>query len=226
MTTKTSELLSAVIIVVGIAIAFIAVAITGAIKHVNETASQPKIVAQDTPRIIPLSKIWAYRMPGTLSIRALARESVGLTDILSDLNKPLRDGEKIGPAFIVTGTPRQMLVATSTFIGGYQPPPQILPANTDLTLVFYCRPCPWYILLHAVERSEKLVTVKYFSVPRHPGIKAANFALIPLGKFSDGMVQVEVEHMPYSSPSYYRVDGGLEFDPPHYVSGPFSFEVR
>jgi hypothetical protein len=113
--------------------------------------STTAVAESEKPQTIALDKIWAEYMPGTRNVREL--ESVPEYVELPTLETLLRDslvarishalsdrpteGEKAGPAFIVTGTGKEALRKTADVLTKKVEPAETFPPNIDLTFVFY-----------------------------------------------------------------------------------------
>lgn len=174
---------------------------------------------------IPLDQIWTYRMPGTKSVRdlepkvklkELSVDEMVRVSIVHRIYNSLSRGKVAAPAFVVEGDGAVALKnAEAIFLGA--DPPGKLKANSDLTLVFYTV-LGREVLINSVEHTKDRITIKYHFNMREANGMWADFALIPLGKLSAGIVDVEIVEEP--------IDGtepsGLE----DRVSGPFSFQVQ
>jgi hypothetical protein len=174
-------------------------------------AGAEKADDQSKAKIIPLDQIWAYEMPGTRDIRnlepkratgnlsteALIRDSLVLQIRRTLQNRP-KPGEKAGPAFVVVGTEKEALKNAHAVMVAKdeKEPPRLLPANTDLSLVFYAYTGGRYVRLDSVEKSERLIVIKYHLESHSTANATIHFALIPIGKLPVGAVQVKIEQLP------------------------------
>jgi hypothetical protein len=186
---------------------------------------------------IPLDQIWAYKMPGTRDVRELepkpksaatidelARQS-DFWKIMKVLDRRPKEGEKAGHAFVVVGTGKQALKnASAVFVEKDKDRPTIVPAETDLSIVFYSHNCGRYVRLVNVEQSPQLISVKYQFVNHVQQEMTRHFALIPIGKLPEGNVHVKIKEVPPVDERGQRV-APLR-DPLRLVSGSFSFAVR
>jgi hypothetical protein len=191
--------------------------------------------------VIPLDQIWSYqKMPGTRDAHEIEPQlpDAGLMSeeefirhhriqqilhSLSFRNRP-KEGDKAGTAFVVIGASKVALTNAADVFNKEKQPQQVLPADTDLTLVFYSYTCPRYVRIASVEQSENLITVKYQTVAHGTQELTTHFALIPIGKLPEGRVQVNMQQVESNDPYDQRIPPLR--DPLRYVSGSFSFEVR
>jgi hypothetical protein len=200
----------------------------------------PDEPAAEAAHSIPLDQIWAYHMAGTRDVRELEPQhpDAGLMSdeellrtykvrqILKSLsfrNRPKPD-DKAGPAFVVVGTGKEALKNARDVFVKEKEPAKVLPADTDLTLIFYSYMCARYVRLTSGEQSENAITVKYEIVAHGTHEMTTHFALIPIGKLNEGTVQVKVKQVD-SNDKYDQLVQPLS-NPLRYVSGPFTFEVR
>ncbi|MCI0331660.1 MAG: hypothetical protein L0228_00365 [Planctomycetes bacterium] len=191
--------------------------------------------------VIPLDQIWSYqKMPGTRDAHELEPQlpDAGLMSdeefirrhqiqqilhSLSFRNRP-KPGEKAGPAFVIIGTGKEALKNAADVFNKEKQPQQVLPADTDLTLVFYSYMCARYVRIASVGQSENVITVKYQIVAHGTQEMTTHFALIPIGKLPAGRVQVNVQQVESNDPFDQLIPPVR--DPLRYVSDSFSFEVR
>ena len=154
------------------------------------------------PTTIPLDQIWAYDMPGTRGVGGLdaAKEPTGVTSqpIVNQIvtflaSRHAKEGENVGPAFIVRGTGRKALDNAKTVLTGTVKPESIFPSETDLTLFFYSVIGAPYVHIASVEKSEHMITVKYRFVLHNTRDDSLHFALIPLGQLREGKYEIKIE---------------------------------
>jgi len=225
---------------VAIALFFIAVAATA-----DSVPERPK------PKDIPLDRIWAYDMPGTRNIRdldtkldlkrlelnlknkppnerdrLLKAEMIRHSDVLKILQQLKRTPKPVGPVFIVEGTGKTALQnALKTFSErrkAGREVPIALPANNELSLVWFSEQCGHYIRLVEVKRSPETITVKYRFVVHHKAMMRPNLALIPVGKFPKGTYQVKVEQ----APPIDELGRPIDKQPVCAISGSGAFDVH
>ena len=189
------------------------------------TAAEP-----NEPVAIPLDQIWAWRMPGTKSVRTLDAVKIGgatehpiLHDIFGGIGS-LPRGEKAARAFVVEGVGKPALENASAVFRKEERRAEVMPANTELSLVFYSHSSARRVHLVAVEKSERLITVKYRFFSDTLAVNRIHFALIQIGKFAPGVVEVKIEQQ-----SSTDLAGSVK--PPiremeRLVSGAFAFEVH
>ena len=157
--------------------------------------------------LIPLDQIWAYDMPRTRDVRELepkANPTLSIEELTRRLDvwkilKVLKDrpseGETAGSAFVVLGVGKEALKNAEAVFSSGKDTRKVLPADTELSLVFYSYMCGRYVRLVSVERSPNQITVKYQFVAHQTENMSTHFALIPLGKLSAGTFQVKIEQL-------------------------------
>jgi hypothetical protein len=170
------------------------------------------VAADGQAKIIPLDQIFAYDIPGTRDVRELEpkRDARNLSQrefilgslvnriVVSLANVP-KEGMKAGSEFVVIGTGKEALknaheVLTDKERKGIE---KILPKDSDLSLVFYSYSTGWQIQLSAVEQSPRRITIKYRIIAQRYGRSGhGRFALIPIGKLSEGTTNVKIEELP------------------------------
>ncbi len=149
--------------------------------------------------IVPLDEIWAWKMPGTKNVGTLDAVKIGGTTehpILRDIFKGfgvLPKGDRAAPAFVVDGVGKIALENARAFFRKEHRRTEEVPANMNLSLIFFSHSAGQYCHLVAVERSERLVTVKYRFVGHASADNTIHFALVPIGKFAPGVVEVKIE---------------------------------
>jgi hypothetical protein len=160
---------------------------------------------------IPLKEIWAFNMPGTHDVRELEPDKFGAalanrssreqlrimrqsltSQILSrvQFNKP---GQKAARGFTVVGNGADALREAHAVIADRKMPRESFPAGSDLSAVFFSHEFGYYVHVQKVEREADRVTIWYRFVPHETKELTRHFALIPLGSFSPGEVQVEIK---------------------------------
>jgi len=169
---------------------------------------------------IPLNTIWGYMIPGTRLIQKLEPEHFGLRvprqeqENLqsSHLWQPIymairRQEEKkpIGPGFAVAGSGYEALVAVKEIMEQDEIPPQTFPAGTEITLFFFTRDLREGFRLKEAKQLEETISIHYqfgtgFQYSDGTRIyhmsSSQHFALIPLGKPSEGKIAVKmIEHI-------------------------------
>ena len=131
----------------------------------SETASkQPQVV------LIPLNEICAYDMPGTRKIGELdaVKEPTGTTAhpivrqiVLALASRRPKEAEDVGQAFIVSTTGEKAVQDARDVITKSVVPRTKFSPETDLTLFFYSVLGAPYARIASVEKSERVITVKY-----------------------------------------------------------------
>lgn len=158
------------------------------------------------PVAIRLDQIWGYDLPGTKDVRELEPKAdptmsvdelqshLDVWKILRVLNRRPQEGETAGPAFIVEGSGKKALEGAEEAFSSSDYA-AVLPADKDLTIVFYSHLCGRYVRLISVERLPRRIIVKYQFVAHQYGQMTTRFALIPIGAFSDGPLEVQIEQL-------------------------------
>lgn len=195
---------------------------------------------------IPLDQIWGCNILGTRDVRELDPQRDGRTltkrqliegsDVLQIerilVNRPQHSENHRKPAFVVKGTGREALVNAKAELvrrsefgaGAEQKRTLAVPADADISLVFFTYAIGDSVKLVSVGRNEKNCTVKYQLIPRMTMDVRVHLALIPLGRFSEGLVSVDIEELPPSdrqgkeTPKLIRAN--------QFVCDSFSFEVE
>ena len=185
--------------------------------------------------LVPLDQIWANDMPGTRNVRAIEsqkqpgqvwklEQSPLYVQIFRSLHQFPKEGEKVGPAFVVEGTGKVALSNAHAIFTKQAAPESSFPPDTDLTLVFYSFIFGRYVWIESVEQAENLITVNYRFVSHMTAESTTHFALIPLGKLPNGKFRVEIKQLPPKSVHGQTVS--LVSDPSRFVCDSFSFRVR
>lgn len=141
------------------------------------------------PRVVPFDDIWGYGMPGTRDVTTLKGAKL-LEGIRNELSKSPKGRE----GFVVQGDGAAALRAASAAL--LDKKPQQSYPESELTLVFFSYEFGYYVRLEKVEIEENVVKVHYQFVPHKSKELTKHFALIPLGQFSPGKVQVEFIQSP------------------------------
>jgi hypothetical protein len=205
----------------------------------GETPNEPP-----TTKVIPLDRIWAFKMPGTKEIRTLEPKVDGkslseqeleqyyrgssvhqILRVLANRPREQRD-ELAGPAFAVAGTGKEALKnAAAVFAAkGSNWPDEWLPTDTDISLVFYSYSTGYFVRIASVEQSEHTVTIKYQRVQRRAMIMNTCLALIPVGKLPAGTINVKIVELPPVDEQDRRVT--IDGNPRNRVCNDFTFGVR
>ena len=195
---------------------------------------------------IPLEQIWGYNMPGTRDLGELGPQRDARTMTKQQLidgsyvlqierilvDRPRHSENHREPAFVVKGTGREALVnAKAEFVrrsefgwGQGQKRTLTVRPDTDISLVFFTFAIGDSVKLDSICRHEANCTVKYRLVPRMTMDVRVHLALIPLGKFSEGLVRVDIVELP---PSDRQGEGTRKLIPANrFVCDSFSFGVE
>lgn len=187
-----------------------------ALVLISVTSSDPLVVAQDSgtgheatvslvtaedrkPTEIPLSRVWAYQMPGTRDARRIdfERPQDSLIEPIRESLTMLQDAEKeAGVGFAVQGVGHEALRKTYDIVVAGEDVPRELPADSELSVVFLSRQYPFYVHVHKVEREGNEITVYYHFSPHMEFEETQHFALIPVSKLLPGTYHVRVLRSP------------------------------
>lgn len=197
-------------------------------------------IGSDDPVEIPLKKIWALNIPGTRNVRDLdpprqrepqSEEEFIRTSLVEQIVHSLsrnhwpKEGEKAGQAFVVVGTGVDALRQATRVLAGEAKRKEAVPADKELTLVFYTYNSGRSLRLDEVHRRGNEVAVDYHLEAYEGMLQSFTyFALIPLGKLAPGEVQVTVTRATDTGPSYL-VERFKSVPAERLVSGSFTFEV-
>lgn len=174
---------------------------------------------------ISLKDIWAYQMPGTHDIRELEPKVYGVKDkdppveeqerrfreslihhILRALAPPKMEKEgpvpvaAPEPGFVVVGTGKHALREVHAVLVDKKVSNRPLPANSELTLVFFSHFAGSYVHLSAVKRQGGVIEIDFCFVPHFTSEVSSHFALIPLGKLLPGKYSVKISELPVAKP--------------------------
>lgn len=179
---------------------------------------------------IPLDQIWAWEIPGTKNVGVLDAVKIGgvtehpiLHDVFSGLGL-LPKGEKAAPVFVVEGVGKAALLNANAVFKKDRLRTEILPANTELSLIFYSHGVAAQVQLVSVEKSASQVTVQYRFLSDGLQKNRIYFALIPIGKFAPGTVQVNIEQQDSTDLAGNRRPPIQRLE--RLISGNLTFEVR
>jgi hypothetical protein len=182
-------------------------------------------------RAIPLDQIWAWKMPGTKDVGKLDAVKTGgttehpiLHDVFAGIGS-LPKGKRAAPAFVVEGVGKTALDNARSVFKKETNRVEKVPPNTELSLVFYSHGAGQHFCrLVSVEKSERLIKVKYRFFDHSLAVSRIHFAFIPIGKFAPGVVEVKIEQQDSTNLAGSVRPPVREME--RLVSGPFSFEVR
>lgn len=199
---------------------------------------------------IPLSEIWALRMPGTRDVKELEPEAYGpearalseteqfqrfnssnTQQIRNSLElEPDSDApgpKKPGKAFAVVGTGKKALTEAKEILSGRKKPQSSFSANSRLSIVFYSLQSGSYVHLTSVERQGNRINIHFQFVPHFTDDMSDHFALIPVMQLPHG--EIEVQIIQESMKDQYGIGEGLEANSDwqdHVICKPFSFTVE
>jgi hypothetical protein len=177
-------------------------------------------------KVIPIDRVWAYNIAGTKNIHdlddkfddrkfseqvkdkpvgereRLLKAEVLRKSVVAQIVESLRHlRRKVEPGFVVTGTGRTALLnaqkvfaqrTTATEAGSMD----VLPAKTELSLVWFTTFCGHYAQLVAIQRTEEGITVQYRFISHQKAMMSSYFAIIPIGSMPTGTYQVNFEELP------------------------------
>ena len=180
---------------------------------------------------IPLSKIWALRMPGTINIYELEKGTPSNKSLMAEIGAKHGFGShetKAGPAFAVVGTGLEALKNAHAAITGKQPRPTSLPQVHDISIVFFSITSGHYVHLTKVERDHQTIRIQYEFVSHLTKELTQHFAIIPLGKLGEGDFKVDIVAQGFEEP--FQDDPGMRANPDERklrrASSSFKFEIE
>jgi hypothetical protein len=193
---------------------------------------------------IPLDLIWALDMPGTNDVRELEPEIYSkrgkglpiekwrelqakslIAQIYPQLSLENTRIPKRG--FAVPGTGLAALQAARDVLTEEREVSNLLPAETDITIVFSSLQSGDYVHIYAVERHANVIEIRYRFAPHEEAYVSQNFALVPIGKLPKGMYQVKFTQGPMEEKylnAGFRPKTGNYAD--KIVCTPFKFSVK
>jgi hypothetical protein len=203
-------------------------------------ADGPQEQPEEEVVIIPLNHIWAYQMPGTRPMSASKRNGK-YTSPEGPLIDEIRQALQILPArkeeaasgFAVPGSGMEALRQAHAVLTGKQQPLQSIPEGTEISIVFFSHSFNRYVHLHdvklcgpVVKLCGPVVNVRFRFVPHMTENRSEHFAIIPLGKFPVGRLQVDIEQVASEQglhePAFEDVDSKWE---KRGVCRPFSVSI-
>ena len=156
----------------------------------------------DTPNdkstVIPLDKIWASRMPGTIDLwkiddTTIARAIISMQRALS---KPRPKGKDAEAAFVVHGTGLKAVHEAHGVLVDGKKPRDTIPKGSEASIVFFSHEFGRYVHLDSVSRGKDHFTIRFKFVPHATKELSAHFALIPLGNCPSRKTRVEIVQLP------------------------------
>ena len=181
---------------------------------------------------IPLKSIWALSMPGTIDVQKLnpkvdlsklsrqeATKALPTRRIVSVLSRHRpKEGEQAGPAFVVEGVGEEALKnAEAVLTKQRRDPPRYFPPDKELSLVFYAFSA-YRVHIESIDKEEKQIVVKYRRIPHLDMKMTTHFALIPIGKLSEGTKYIKIEQLP--------PEDGTKLDLRRFVCDSSAFHIR
>jgi hypothetical protein len=163
---------------------------------------------------IPLDDIWALDMPGTKDIRDLENRAMfrgmkvadivknslveNTRSVLDSRHRPPR-GQSAGPGFVVAGIGLDALKEANAVLAKKKERPKTLPAGEELTLVFFSYSSGRRVKLDNVFVGERAIRVEYHLEFDGLRMSTMHFALVPIGVFKPGIVNVQFTRLPDTS---------------------------
>lgn len=156
-------------------------------------------------RFVPLEDIWARDMPGTKEVFNLEEPGGNYSSPHEwfDNSSVLQIGKALfkyavtpsdspGEVFLVPGEGKTALRHAHAVLAKKEAFPNIT-ADSFVSLVFYAWPTSGsYLRIVSVEVTSGLITVRYQPVIQTVHDHGPRFALVPIGKLSEGPVKIEV----------------------------------
>ncbi len=178
---------------------------------------------------IPLDQIWAYNMPGTKRLEKVEdrRSAKELREIRTSLSTTQLKRGMARAGFVVVGEGIGAVQGAHAVLVEGKKAPQQLPADTEISLVFFSCQFGRYVQLQKVVRDDNVIEVQYQFIPHKSKEVTQHFALIPLGKMVPGNMRVKITQVPmareFVSAGWQPVQPDTER---RIVCQPFSFDVE
>jgi hypothetical protein len=196
--------------------------------------SLPAPLRSEEMHKIPLDKIWAWQMPGTLDVATLEKDKPPsfaygplVRDILRVLGDAPEEGKPAREAFAVQGTGLDALREAHAVLVQKKKPQNTFPAGSEISVVFFSYSSGSYVHLEKVQRRDNVIEIRYRFVPHKTAELTEHIAIAPLGPSPAGEFQVAVIQSPMDE---RFVKGGFRpVDPAvarQLVSGSFRFSVE
>lgn len=172
---------------------------------------------------IPLTDIWAYRMPGTRDMNEF-NEPGSKDPFVDKVLLQIRNSWHHRSGMAVQGEGRDALdnlyrVRTERL------PHNTVKANSPISLAIFTRGTKGIVYLDNVRRLGNEFTIQYRFAPTHAQETGSTIALIPVGQLEAGMYKVSLERLPLEQE--YR-DRGFREPPREWINNicsSFSFSV-
>jgi hypothetical protein len=144
---------------------------------------------------IPLDQIWANDMPGTRNIGKLDPNRPLAYEIRKAIGFPPNDKEA-DPGFAVSGTGLDALREAHAVLVKKTPLRDTLPANSEVSIVFFAHETGPYVHIRKVEHQGQNVNIYYRFVFHEEEVTSGYIALIPMGKLVLGKYRVNIKQLP------------------------------
>jgi len=195
----------------------------------TKTQSKPQ---HGQPITVPLKSIWGGHLQGNRMFGqfdldmppGLAPSLLGV-DIDKALATPPADAAK--PGFVVLGKSGEALLGAHAVLVENKKPLAPIPANSEVSLVFFTYASDFSAHLHDVEVDGHDITVRYQFVPETIKDLKSTYALISLGKLSAGDYHVAMTQLPMDQKYIQRGSKPPSDEDVHrLVCQPFAFSVH
>jgi hypothetical protein len=174
---------------------------------------------------IPLSEVWG-NMPGTKNLSELTEQEPRLSEAMQSLWKPVQKDSTAGPAFAVQGVGSEAVKSIYEVVIDKKKPRETFDGNRKISIVFFSHESNRYVHIHKVDRQGNDINVRWQAVPHETQETTKHFAIIPLGKLSNGTYRVNIIHSPmpqkYADLSFREWSDEIAR---RVVCGSFSFSV-
>jgi hypothetical protein len=187
---------------------------------------------QGQPITIPLKSIWGGRLQGTRMFGQFDLEmppGMNASELGVGINKALSivPTEAAKPGFVVLGKSSEALRGAHAVLAENKKPLAPIFANAEVSLVFFAHGIDYSAHLHDVEIDGHNVTVRYQFVPETIKDMVPTYALISLGKLSEGTYHVAITQMPMDEKYIKRGSKPpSDEDVRRFVCQPFAFSVE
>lgn len=166
------------------------------------------------PHGIPLSNVWAWKMPGTKPLHPTEdkpeNDSRSRARRLHERLIAISGDGTMPSAFAVRGSGMVAVEDALDILSDRRMPRGYFKTEDEVSIIFYAEGRSHHVHLEGIERKGLKVLVQYKLV-RHldDSQTSFNYAVIPLGKLPEGSVEVEILEMPSE-----EAEGGSNRHPP------------
>jgi len=185
----------------------------------------------EDPVEIPLSEVWAYKMPGAMSIQSLQSEAINAGGkstfqyVVDVLNKTLESKGPRKPGFAYTGEVERGLPMLEAHLSGVESPQSRIKSGEDVYLVVFTYFSGTYIHAKRIERAGHKITIALQFTPHLTREVTSHLAIVPLGQLAPGEYSVDFMALPLPPRHDYAAANYESKTPLEDMCKPFSFTI-